>query len=266
LIWLHSQLTPDLPVYNEPLTIHRKGPLDVGALESSLSEIVRRHEAWRTTFVTVDGRPSQAIQPPPAITLPVADLRGLAEAEREAEALRLATEDGSRPFDLAKGPLLRAKLIRLGDSEHRLYLTLHHIIFDDVGTYNVFLPELITLYDAFTRGEASPLPELPIQYADYAYWQQQRLEGNELSAQMAYWRRQLCDLSILQLPTDRPRPPVQSFRGSMYPLGLSKSLSAALRCLLSPSGCIEPLKDSTRGRGRSVGSCRIGRSLSWRRQ
>src|SRR5947208_2645215 len=127
-IWLHSQLAPDQPLYNEPLTVHRRGPLDVGALAWSLREILGRHEAWRTTVEVVDGEPVQVVHDPPEVVLPVEDLRPLAEADREAEAQRLATEDARRPFDLSRGPLVRFRLIRLGDQEHRLYLTLHQII------------------------------------------------------------------------------------------------------------------------------------------
>src|SRR2546422_7855713 len=114
-LWLHAQLAAGFPVYNQPITVYRKGPLDVPALERSLNEIIRRHEAWRTTFTVVDGRPVQVINPAPTMTLPVTDLRGLPEAEREREALRLATSDARQPFDLAQGPLLRARLVRLGD-------------------------------------------------------------------------------------------------------------------------------------------------------
>jgi len=122
LLWLHGQLAPELPVYNEPITVHRAGPLDVEALEASLTEVVRRHEAWRTTFALMDGQPVQRVQAAPSFELPVVDLRGLPRGEREAEALRLATEDARQPFDLAQGPLLRAKLIRLDENEHRLFL------------------------------------------------------------------------------------------------------------------------------------------------
>jgi amino acid adenylation domain-containing protein len=236
LLWLHSQLAPDLPLYNEPVTIHRKGPLDVAALEGSLNEILRRHEAWRTSFPSVDGRPLQLIHEAAAIRLPVVDLRGLPEAEREKAALRLAVEDARRPFDLAEGPLLRALLIRLGDEEHRLFLVLHHIIFDGVSIYSVFLPELVALYEAYSSGGPSPLSELPIQYADYALWQREHLTEEALQAQLAYWRRQLASVPTLALPTDRPRPAVQTFRGAMHPLALPRGLTEALRALSKREG------------------------------
>jgi hypothetical protein len=139
-VWLHAQMAPNLPLYNEPVTIHRIGPLDVPALERAFNEIVRRHEAWRTSFQTVDGQPVQVVHPPPYISLPVSDLRSLPEAVREAEALKIATEDSRVPLDMASVPLFRVRLIRLGDEEHRLFLTLSHIIFDGVAIYRVFLP------------------------------------------------------------------------------------------------------------------------------
>jgi len=234
-LWLHTQLAPHLPVYNEPVTLHRRGPLDVAALERSLGEIVRRHEAWRTSFAVRDGRPVQVVQPAPTVRLPLVDLRSLPEAEREPEALRLATEDARRPFDLSQGPPWRAKLIRLGEEEHRLFLTLHHIIGDGVSNYSVLLPELAALYDAYRAGRPSPLPELPIQYGDYAYWQRQR-SGDALSDEMTYWRRQLRGAPDLELPTDRPRPPVQRFRGAMLPVALSSSLTEELRALSQREG------------------------------
>ena len=235
LLWLHAQLAPELPVYNEPITVHRRGPLDVAALERALHEILRRHEAWRTTFPAEGGEPVQAVQTAPAVALPVVDLRGLPAERIEPEALRLATEDARRPFDLAQGPLLRALLVRLADDEHRLFLTLHHIIFDGVSTYRVFLPELTALYEAFAAGRAAALPEPALQFGDYATWQRQQ-PAAAASGQLAYWRERLRDLPDLELPTDRMRPPVQAFRGAMQPLALPMDLSAALRALSRREG------------------------------
>src|SRR4029453_18736613 len=202
--------------------------LDVQALEASLTEVLRRHEAWRTTFVTVEGQPVQRVQATPSLKLPVVDLRDLPREEREAEALRLATEDPRQPFDLAQGPLSRGMLVRLDEGEHRLFLTLHHIIFDGVSTYHVFLPELTGLYEAYSSGLPSPFPEPALQYGDYACWQRQAVVPAD---QLAYWREQLRDAPDLELPSDRPRPPVQTFRGAMQPLALSRGLSDALRSL-----------------------------------
>jgi amino acid adenylation domain-containing protein len=229
LLWLHSQMVSDVPVYNEPITVHRTGPLDVGILEKTLTEIFRRHEAWRTTFVVVDGQPVQVIQPPPAITLPVTDLTGVPESQREAEARRLAAQDARIPIDLEKGPLLRFRLVRLSDLEHRLFVILHHFVFDGWSIYQVFLRELITLYESFANGQPSPLPELPVQYGDYAYWQRQTAHPEQFSDQIAYWRQQLSDLPVLELPGDRARPAVESHRGAMHPVTLPANLSAALR-------------------------------------
>src|SRR5262245_26149461 len=229
LLWLHSQMVSDVPVYNEPISVHRTGPLDVGILEKTLTEIFRRHEAWRTTFVVVDGQPVQLIQPPPAITLPVMDLRSVPQSQREAEARRLAAQDARIPIDLEKGPLLRFRLVRLSDLEHRLFVILHHFVFDGWSIYQVFLRELITLYESFANGQPSPLPELPVQYGDFAYWQQQTVQPGQFSDQIAYWRQQLRDLPVLELPGDRPRPTVESHRGAMHPVALPANLSAALR-------------------------------------
>src|SRR6266516_4662917 len=188
-VWLHAQMAPQVPLYNEPVTIHHTGPLDVAALERSFNEILRRHEAWRTCFVAVDGVPIQKVQPSLTVSLPLLDLRGLPEEHREAEALRIATEDARKPIDLAQVPLFRTRLIQLSDEEYRLYLALSHIIFDGVAIYQVFLPELSTLYKAFTTAKPSPLPELPIQYGDYTAWQRQHKPP--LSEHLAYWRKQL---------------------------------------------------------------------------
>ena len=209
----------------------------MAALKQSLNEIIRRHEAWRTNFATKDGQLVQVINPAIDLELPVVDLRGLDEAEREAEALRLATEDARRPFNLNQGPLLRAMLVRLGDADHRLYLTLHQIIFDGVSLYSVFLPELATLYEAFVNGQPSPLPELPIQYADFAHWQRHQAQGEALSDELAYWRQQLAGApTALELPTDRPRPAIQTFNGEQLSFRFPQRLSEALKALSRREG------------------------------
>ena len=231
-LWLHAHLGLDEPIYNEPVTIHYTGCLDVGALERSLTEVLRRHQAWRTIFRIVDHDVHQVIQPPSAISLPVVDLRSLPEAEREEEARRIATEEAVRPFDLEQGPLVRAILVRLADARHRLYLTLHHIIFDGVALYRVFLPELATLYEAFAAGRPSPLVEPPIQYADFARWQRATQPGSETwTKQLDYWRQNLHGAPVLQLPTDRPRPAAPSFRGAMERFALSRTATEALKFL-----------------------------------
>ena len=236
-IWLHTQLVTDVSLYNEPITIYKTGTLDPGALERALTEIVRRQEAWRTKFRVIDGQPVQVIGSPFEVRVPVVDLRSIPAPQREPEALRLAVEDAQRPFDLANGPLFRALLIHLSDTDHRLYLTLHHIIFDGFSIYRVFLPELTALYEAYCHGKRSPLPELSIHYSDFAVWQRDWLvQSGALSSQLAYWKKQLTDLSMLQLPVDRPRPAMQSFNGAIHPFGLSQEVSQALKMLGRRSG------------------------------
>jgi amino acid adenylation domain-containing protein len=228
-IWVHCQMAPEVPVYNELVTIYRKGPLDVAVLKRCLAEIIRRHEAWRTTFDIVDGSPVQVVHAPAEVDLQVMDLRTCPKSEREGQALRLATEQIRKPFDLSRGPLVRTLLLQLDDEDFQLCVSLHHIVFDGVSIYRVLLPELVALYNSFSTGQAPKLPDLPIQYTDFATWQQQALPQT-IASQMKYWRSQLSgDLPVLQLPTDRPRPAVQSFRGATQQLQLSRELSDALR-------------------------------------
>jgi amino acid adenylation domain-containing protein len=236
-IWVHAQLAPDLPLYNEPVTIHYSGRMDYAAFERAFNEILRRHESWRTAFTTLDERPVQIIHPARNVSIPVIDLRDLPESEREAESVRIATADAVVPLDFTMTPLFRARLIQLDDEHHRLYLTLSHIIFDGVAIYRVFVPELAALYKAFAAGLASPLPNLPFQYPDFACWKNRNHQTARRAADMAYWRQQLAgDLPILNLPVDRPRPAVQSFRGSMYPWVIDADLMSALKVLSQSQG------------------------------
>ena len=229
-VWLHAQLAPEIPLYNEPVTIHYSGPLNVRALEQSFNEILRRHEAWRTCVTVTDGQPVQEVKQAPSISLPILDLRTLAPEQRDAAALAVATADARVPLDLGHVPLFRTRLVRLDDEEYRLYLTLSHILFDGVAIYRVFLPELATLYKAYAAGAPSPLPELAIQYPDYACWQRRHVTRELLSKDIEYWREKLRGpLPETYLPTDRSHGRSQSFRGSMYPFGLSTSLTTELR-------------------------------------
>ncbi len=237
-IWLHAQLVPEIPMYNEPVTIRRRGTLDIPTFERALTEIVRRHESWRTTFELSDGEPVQVVQPVVPVRLPLTDLSGLPEAQREAEAQRLAHEDALRPFDLARGPLFRGLLVRFSETEHRLFLTLHHIIFDGYSIYRVLLPELAAIYSAFSEGKASPLPEPPIQYPDYSRWERDSsARDSHLASQLDYWKKQLGgNLPVLQLASDHPRPAVQSFRGAIHPVVIPKDLADALKLMSRREG------------------------------
>jgi surfactin family lipopeptide synthetase A len=237
-IWLHAQLVPYVPIYNEAVTIRRHGTLDVGALERSFTEIVRRHPAWRTGFEFVDGEPVQVIRPVASVQLPVIDLSGVPFSHREAEALRLAADAAVRPFDLSRDTLFRGFVVHLTETEHRLFLTLHHIIFDGYSISRVFLPELATLYSAFSAGKMPTMREPPIQYSDYAIWQRDWLTRDcRSSSQLKYWRKQLDgDLPVLQLPTDRARPPISSSRGAMEPITLERKLGDSLTRLARSEG------------------------------
>jgi amino acid adenylation domain-containing protein len=227
-LWFLDQWQPGNLAYNISVAYRLIGSLDVPALERSLNEIIRRHEILRTTFATVDGRPAQIVAPSPSVRLLVVDLRDFSE-ERAAQVQRLAMEETQHPFDLAKGPLLRVTLLRLANTEQALLITAHRIVFDD-WSIGVFNQELATLYEACSARKSSPLPDLPIQYADYADWQRQWLQGKALEEQLAYWKQRLDGrLSPLELPTDRPRPAVQTFRGARYAFVLNESLSGALR-------------------------------------
>jgi amino acid adenylation domain-containing protein len=230
-LWFLDKLEPNSAAYNLPSALRVEGPLDVAALERSLDEIIRRHEVLRTTFAIHDGEPAQLVAPHVRLRLPLIDLSELAEPDREAKARRLAREEAHKPFDLSRGPLLRATLLRLGEAEHLLLVTLHHIA-SDGWSVGVLVGELRALYGAFVRGEESPLEELPVQYADYAAWQREHLRGERLEAQLAYWRRQLATLPpVLELPADRPRPQARGQRGASVAVELSAELTRGLKAL-----------------------------------
>src|SRR5215472_15538878 len=228
-LWFLDQLQPNSATYNVPIAVRTSGALSVEALEQSLDEIVQRHEVLRATFDMVEEQPVQLIVPRLQVELARVDLRTLPQSEREAEARRLASEEAKRPFDLRQGPVLRASLLRLGSEDHVLLLTLHHIVFDQ-WSRGILLHELTTLYAAFSAGQPSPLPALPIQYADYAVWQRQYLQGGVLEKQLSYWKKQLVGAPAnLELPTDRPHPAVRTFLGARASLALSKALAEKLR-------------------------------------
>ncbi|HZC36458.1 MAG TPA: amino acid adenylation domain-containing protein [Chthoniobacterales bacterium] len=211
-LWFIDQLRPHSWDYNLPIAMRILGPLDHKALEQSFSFLVRRHEVLRTTFRAVDGEPMQFIAPAQPVTLSIDDLRDLEPAERTAQARDIVEDEAWTPFDLSNGPLFRVKLLRTEDTEHVLVINFHHIVFDD-WSEQVLMHELVAAYKAFVEGGEPKLAELPIQYADFAQWQRESLQGT-LGQQLEYWRRQLADLPQLQLPTDHPRPRLQSSKGA----------------------------------------------------
>ncbi|HEY9874808.1 MAG TPA: amino acid adenylation domain-containing protein, partial [Candidatus Obscuribacterales bacterium] len=234
-LWFLDQLVPGNPFYNVATAIRLTGSLNFSALEQSFNEIVRRHEALRTKFVMVEGEPMQVITPTLTIPLPVIDLCHLPTTEQQTKIEQLAIHEAKRPFDLTTGPLLRVTLLQLDAAEYVLLLNLHHIVADG-WSIGVLIRELGTLYKAFVEEKPSPLPPPPIQYADFAEWQREWLQGDVLQTQLDYWRQQLDGISMVNLPTDRPRPPVPTYRGAKQFLELSPSLSQALEALSSEQG------------------------------
>ncbi|MET0396637.1 MAG: non-ribosomal peptide synthase/polyketide synthase [Longimicrobiaceae bacterium] len=235
-LWVVDRLEPGSPAYNMPYALRLRGALDTGALRAGLDALARRHETLRTTFAEHGGRPVQVVHPPAPVPLPVLDLRGLPEAAREGEALRLAAEEALRPFDLARGPLLRATLLRLGAADHVLCSTLHHVV-SDGWSRGVLVREVSALYAAFRRGEPSPLPELEVQYADFAAWQRRWLSGEALDAQLGYWKERLSGAPpLLEVPTDHPRAVRQSPRAASHAVALPPGLSDGLRALSRRAG------------------------------
>jgi amino acid adenylation domain-containing protein len=235
-MWLFEQLSGESASFQIPLGVRLKGRLNIAALEQTLGEIVRRHESLRTVFPPADNLPRQVIRPPRNFALPVVDLTYLPEPGREAEAARLAQEDALRPFDLAGGPLLRIALLRLSETEHVVVCTMHHII-GDGQSFEVIISEMSRLYGVFSDGQPSPLPELQVQYADFAAWQRQWLQGEVLETRLAYWRRQLEDAPRkLSLPQRRTRPKVQTFKGARQEINFPRELSGALKELSHREG------------------------------
>src|SRR6185369_6836566 len=225
-LWILDQLEMGSTAYNMPMAVRLSGDLDVRVLAASLGEIVRRHEALRTGFAWVDGDPAQVVKPFEGLTLPRVDLTALPASERRPEALRLAGAEAGLPFDLWWDPLLRLTLLTLDPAEHVLLVTMHHII-SDGWSMGVVMREMSALYTAFRTGRPSPLPELPVQYADYSAWQRQWLQGDVLESQLAYWREALAEAAVLELPTDRPRRSLETYAGSVRSLLLPPEVGAA---------------------------------------
>src|SRR5829696_8756653 len=230
-LWFLHQLEPDSIAYNMPTALRLTGRLNTDALEWGINEIIRRHESLRTTFRLVDNQPVQIIAEQLMLKIPVVDLQTFPAEEREQKVMRLATEEAQRPFDIEKGPLVRARLLRLNAEEHVLVFTIHHII-SDGWSMGVLVNETAALYKAYIEGQPSPLAELPVQYADFAEWQREWLTKGNLEPQLQYWKQQLGgELPALELPIDRVRPPRQSFRGAVRRFALSEELSAAIKSL-----------------------------------
>ena len=227
-LWFLDQLEPAIPVYNRPIVLRLTGQLDSETLGRCVNEIVRRHEVLRTSFPAVDGEPYQVVLSSVTVALPVVDLTGFTDDEREAEALRRATSESHQPFDLGAGPLLKAFLFRLDVEEHLLLLLTHHMVSDGWSDH-LFIGEITKLYDAFMNGQPSPLTDLPIQYSDYAMWQQSELGKPRNIQDEKYWTEQLKDAPLLlNLPTDRVRPAIQIYTGARqvfsFPVGLAEEL------------------------------------------
>ncbi|WP_426746469.1 amino acid adenylation domain-containing protein [Myxococcus faecalis] len=230
-LWFLHQFESASPVYNIPSPLRLGFALNVEALRKSLDELVRRHESLRTTFTAVDGEPMQVVAPSRQVTLDITDLRSMPAAQREAEAQRLASFDALRPFSLAEGPLLRVSLVTLAEADHVLLVTMHHIV-SDGWSMGVFLRELGALYNAFSAGWPSPLPEPRLQYADYSHWQRELLRGDVYTRHLEYWRTQLAGAPPrLELPTDRVRPLMQAHRGAGHLVTLDADLHERLRAL-----------------------------------
>ncbi|MEJ6479893.1 amino acid adenylation domain-containing protein [Nostoc punctiforme UO1] len=235
-LWFLDQLEPNSAIYNIPLALRLVGHLNRAALEQSFQEIIDRHEALRTNFITVDGKPSQIIQTQINWTVSVVECKHLPPSEQEIATQQLAQQQAIQPFDLAEGALIRATLIVLSKTEHILLLCMHHIV-SDAWSLGVFVQELAALYNAYSQGEPSPLTPLAIQYADFGIWQREWLQGEVLQNQISYWQQQLKDApALLSLPTDRPRPAVQTFAGAIQEFALSVELSNQLTQLSQKQG------------------------------
>jgi len=228
-IWFLSQLEPDSPHYNIPAAVSLKGALNVPVLEQVLTEIIERHEVLRTRFENVDGEPMQVVTSDVNLKLSKHDLREVPLELRESEAQLLARELVRRPFDLAAGPLLRAHLLRLHDEEWILVLNLHHIIADG-WSMGILIGEFAALYEAAGSGKSAGLPELPIQYVDFAHWEREWLQGDVVSDHLLYWKEKLAGvIQHPELPHDEPRPRVRSYRGAHLDFVLPPELSEAVK-------------------------------------
>ncbi len=239
-LWFLFQLEPNNPFYNQPTALRLTGQLNITVLEQSLKEIIRRHETLRTTFAIVNGKPVQVINPAVDLTLPVVDLQALSPEIQEQEVQNLAAQEAQQPFNLEQGPLLRVTILRLAPVEHVVLFTTHHIV-SDGWSVAILVQEIATLYAALACKNAisvsTPLPQLPIQYADFAVWQRQCLTAEVLETQLSYWRKQLGNAPpLLDLSCDHPRPVILTYKGDTQSFLLSESLTKALKTLSQQEG------------------------------
>jgi amino acid adenylation domain-containing protein len=236
-LWFLDKLNPNSPFYNLLVALRLVGTLNRTALQQSLQEIIYRHEALRTNFITVNGEPVQVIRKQGTVSVSIVDLQHLSITEKEIALQQLAQQLAHQPFNLADESLIRTTLVVLSETEQALLVFIHHIVFDG-WSMGVFVQELMALYNAYSQGQPSPLTPLPIQYADFAIWQRQWLQGDVLQSQLSYWQQQLKDApALLSLPTDRPRPPVQTFAGAYQKFPLPAQLTDRLTKLSQEQGC-----------------------------
>lgn len=235
-LWFLDQLEPGNPAFNICQSMRLTGLLNVPALEQSFQEVVNRHEILRTTFTVVDGQPIQVINPHPIFKLKLLDLQALSPDQKQTEVLKLGDEAAKFPFDLTKDALLRVTLAQLAQTEYALFVSIHHIIADG-WSIGVLIREITTLYQAFSNGYVSPLPQLQIQYADFAIWQRRWLEGKELENQLRYWQQQLNNsITELNLPFDYPRPAIQTYKGEQQNFVLAKMELDKLKIIKNKEG------------------------------
>ena len=228
-LWFLHRLEPDIPFYNMPVAFRLYGQLNVPALEQCFNELIRRHEVLRTTFAELDGQAVQVVEPEMQLRIDLDDVRALTTLAAGLEVERLVRADARRPFNLETGPLVRVRIVRTGEEEYLVVLVVHHIVADG-WSMGVMVREVAALYEAYAQGKESPLAELPIQYADFAHWQREWLQGDVLASQLDYWRKELAGApAVLELPGDRPRPPVQTFHGARLHFSFSASLTEHLK-------------------------------------